>query len=47
MPKEVSDMLKKNGKWKEIKLIYEIGHISIIIASFLSLLSIGVFAFHF
>ena len=31
----------------EIELIYEIGHISIIIASFLSLLSIGVFAFNF
>ena len=31
----------------EIELIYEIGHISIIIASFLSLLSTGVFAFHF
>ena len=31
----------------EIKLIYEIGHISIIIASFLSLISIGVFAFSF
>ena len=32
---------------RKIKLIYEIGHISIIIASFLSFLSIGVFAFHF
>ena len=31
----------------EIELIYEIGHISIIIASFLSLLSTGVFAFNF
>ena len=30
----------------EIELIYEIGHISIIIASFLSLLSTGVFAFN-